>query len=108
MSNDTKSTARVVHTTDEYTIVINRGQNEGVTLGDTYLIYALGPELTDPDTGELLGQLEVVRGRAKVSHVQEKLATFETSDFYEVPGSRKIIKRDGGYGGIFAALGADR
>jgi hypothetical protein len=58
--------------------VINRGANDGVQVGDRYLVYGLGPELKDPETGEGLGQLEIVRGRAAVVHVQQRMATLRS------------------------------
>lgn len=105
MSNEEKAIAKVVHVTDEYSVVINRGSDQGTKQGDTYLIYSLGPELVDPDTSESLGILEVVRGRAIVRHVQEKISTLETIEFEETPGKRKIIKRDGGSGILSLSMG---
>lgn len=105
MSNKGKVTATVVHIIDEYKIVINRGSDQGVNVGDTYLVYAIGPDLIDPETNESLGSLEIVRGRAIVQHVQEKVATLETIEFHERPGRRKIIKRDGGSGFMTLGLG---
>jgi len=105
MSNKGKVAATVAHVIDEYKVVINRGSDQGVKVGDTYLIYAIGPDLIDPETNESLGPLEVVRGRAVVRHVQEKVSTLETIDFDETPGRRKIIKRDGGTGIMALSLG---
>jgi len=105
MSTQAKVAATVAHVIDEYQVVINRGSDQGVKVGDTYLIYAIGPDLIDPETNESLGPLEVVRGRAAVKHVQEKIATLETIEFDETPGRRKIIKRDGGSGIMALSLG---
>lgn len=105
MSNQDKLTATVAHVVDDYSVVINRGSEQGVKVGDTYLIYAIGPDLIDPETQESLGPLEVVRGRAVVRHVQEKMSTLETIEFDETPGRRKIIKRDGGSGLMALSLG---
>lgn len=105
MNEKTKSSAKVVHVLDDYRVAINRGSIDGVKIGDTYLIYSMGPELTDPDTNESLGQLEEVRGRAIVRHLQDKVATLESIDFDETPGRRKIIKRDGSFSAIALGLG---
>jgi hypothetical protein len=96
MNNQGKLAATVAHVIDDYNVVINRGVDQGVKVGDTYLIYAIGPEMIDPETDEPLGALEIVRGRAVARHVQEKFSTLETIDFDETPVRRKIIKRDGG------------
>ncbi|NIY70944.1 hypothetical protein HCZ30_00675 [Marivivens donghaensis] len=96
MTDKTKNRATVSHVPDDYRAVINRGSLHGVKAGDVYLIYSIGPELFDPDTNESLGRLEEVRGRAKVTHVQEKIATLRSIEFEETHGSRKIIRRDSG------------
>ncbi|WP_146101802.1 hypothetical protein [Rhodopila globiformis] len=59
-------------------VVIDRGAQPGVQSGDRFLMFGLGPHITDPDTGKDLGQLEIVRGRGEVVHVQENLATIRT------------------------------
>ena len=71
-------TAKVVHVTSRRQIVINRGEVDGVSLEDRYVVYKLGKQITDPETGENLGRLEHVKGRGKVIHVQERVSTLET------------------------------
>ena len=44
--------ARVVEIIDEFRVVINRGEKDGVKRGQRFMIYGLGPDLTDPDTGD--------------------------------------------------------
>lgn len=105
MNNQGKLYATVVYVIDDYKVAINRGLGQGVKVGDTYLIYAIGPELIDPETHEPLGTLEIVRGRAVVRHVQERVSTLETIEFDETPARRKIIKRDGGAGIMALSLG---
>lgn len=105
MSNQDKLSATVAHVTDEFKVAINRGSEHGVKVGDTYLIYSIGPDIIDPETEESLGSLEVVRGRATVRHVQPKISTLESIEFDETPGRRKIIKRDGGSGIMALSLG---
>lgn len=56
-------------------VVINRGSEHGVLEGMMFLIYALGDEMFDPETGEPLGQLEIVRGKGYATHVQAKMTT---------------------------------
>ena len=94
MSEESKKSAIVVHTNDDYSAVINIGSEQGVKHGDIYLIYTLGIELHDPETNSSLGNLEIVRGRARVSHVQEKMSTLDSIEFEETSGKRKIVKRD--------------
>ena len=90
--------AKVARKLDSYTFVLNRGSAQGVKVGDQYLIFCLGENISDPDTGEDLGALEVVRGRAKVVHVQEKIATLESSEKETIPGKLRKIRRKPGPG----------
>lgn len=84
--------ARVVAVIDAYRCVINWGSNDEVSLGDRFIIYGLGDTLKDPETGEDLGRLEIVRGKAKAAHVQPRLATLETYERDALPGKR-VIRR---------------
>jgi len=49
-------------------------------VNDEFVVYAEGEELTDPDTGESLGTLEIVRGRAYAKHVQKRLTTLRSRE----------------------------
>ena len=55
---------------DGDTIYINLGSEQGVAAGDTFGVYALGEEIKDPDTGEVLGADETKVGTLKVSAVK--------------------------------------
>jgi curli biogenesis system outer membrane secretion channel CsgG len=54
------------------TVTINRGEGGGVAEGDVFNVFALGEELKDPDTGEVLGREEVKVGQVKISQVNPK------------------------------------
>lgn len=101
--NDIKAAtrlAKVVHVVDPgftdgpLEVVINRGTLQGVKLGDRFLVFGIGPHLNDPDTGEDLGEIELVRGRGEVIHVQEHVATLRTLERRQIR-SAKSISRDG-------------
>lgn len=89
---DSRYFAKVVNVQDEYTVVINAGANQGVKIGDNYLIVGLGPEILDPDTNEPLERLELVRGRVSVSHVQEKISTLKSSEKEREADTKQIKK----------------
>lgn len=89
--------AKVVKQIDPQTVVINRGRSDGIKNGDRYLVYSLGEELADPDTGENLGRLEVVKGKGKVVHLQDHVAHIET---YEYEPEYTQIQRQGPFGFI--------
>jgi hypothetical protein len=83
--------ARVAYIDDSegglFRITINRGSDDGIKVGDRFLIYGLGPEISDPDTGANLGRVELVRGRGAVTHVQARMASLTSTE------RRQRIKR---------------
>ena len=84
------SVAKVLSTTQ---VVISKGSISGLKDGMRFLIYQLSDyDITDPQTGENLGKLEIVKGTGKITHVQEKIAIVESDMFRRVPPKR-IIKR---------------
>lgn len=104
MSDAYEGMAHVLHVTDEYTVTINKGKADNVKVGDKYLIFALGPELKDPDSDESLGMLEIVRGRARVVHLQDRISTLRTLETKYIPGKKKIVRRQT-RGGLLALQG---
>lgn len=84
--------AKVVKVVDKYTVVINAGADTGVRVGQNFLIVGIGEEIMDPDTNESLGPLEIVRGRARVLHVQGKISTLTSSDLEKQPDVKEIRK----------------
>jgi curli biogenesis system outer membrane secretion channel CsgG len=58
-------------------LTINRGEGGGVEVGQVWNVYALGEELTDPDTKECLGREEVRVGKARITNITPKTSTAE-------------------------------
>jgi hypothetical protein len=93
--------AKVVHIADPgfgtmnfgpLEVVINHGARQGVKVGDRFLVFGIGPRISDPDTGEDLGEIELVRGRGEVVHVQEHLATIRTLERRRLGPPRRIVR----------------
>jgi hypothetical protein len=97
MSEEENISIKVVKLLDEYKIVINKGANDGIKVGQVFLVYKEDEELFDPDTNESLGRLEIVKGKGKVIHLQAKMATIEST-------SKKIIRTSRGimFGGTMS------
>lgn len=94
MSNDYFGT--VLRINDDHTeFVINKGSAHGIHDGLKFLILELGEDILDPETGESLGVLEIVKGEAVVLHVQEKMATLISNEFITKPGTEEIIYHNG-------------
>jgi hypothetical protein len=96
--------AKIVMIQDKYTVVINAGSEKNVKVGAKFLIVGLGEIIIDPDTNEELERLEIVRGRAQVAHVQEKIATLSSSE-YERESDFKEIKKVTARGGFASFTG---
>lgn len=80
---------KVAYVVDDYKVAINAGADEGIEVGQRYLLYVLSPEeIFDPDTGESLGHLEIVKGIGKVINVQDKLSELESDTYHKF--SKKI------------------
>ena len=60
-----------VEATDLY---INAGGNDGIAVGDRFMIYRMGRALTDPVTGEILSQRRMELGSVTISHIEEKIS----------------------------------
>lgn len=98
--------AKVVKVVDKYTIVINAGINKELRVGKQFLIVGLGEAIIDPDTKESLGELEIVRGKARVTHVQERIATLSSAEYEKQPDVKEIKKvSTAGKGGLATFFG---
>lgn len=62
---------------DKRKLVINRGLNSGIALGQTFVVFERGEDVIDPATGESLGALELIKGKGHIIHVQDKMAILE-------------------------------
>lgn len=94
--------ALVAKVNDEYTLVINRGSENGVMKGDNFLVYYVDPEeLFDPETGQSLGNLEIIRGTGTAIHVQPKMTTLKSN---RVVSKGRVIRRQAG---LLAALSGE-
>ncbi|MDE2792095.1 MAG: hypothetical protein OXI81_16960 [Paracoccaceae bacterium] len=104
MEDQYANEARIAHVLSGYKFVINRGSRDGVKVGQKYLVFSLGDSILDPESGNDLGVLEIVRGRAQVTHVQEQMSTLESTDVENLPGTIKRVKRNS-TSGIWAFTG---
>lgn len=60
-------------------VVLNIGSKDGVQRGIRYLIYEMSDdEVTDPTTGESLGQVEIPKGTGRIVNVQQNMAVLES------------------------------
>lgn len=84
-----KKEKKVIKILDEYTIIINAGFKEGIKEGDTFQILdTKGNVVKDPDTGEVLGYLDLIKDTVKVTEVQEKMCFCSST---ETIGINKVL-----------------
>ena len=67
--------AKVAAIIDDTTLVLNAGSRDRVLEGMVFVIFAEHQAIEDPDSGEPLGQWEMVKARVAVTHVQERMCT---------------------------------
>ena len=72
---------KIIQVLNDYEVVINKGEEDKISRGNKFLIYYLGEEMHDPETGESLGNLEIVCGKAKVKHIQPKITTLISDEY---------------------------
>ncbi len=61
-------------------ITINRAEGAGVTIGQVWKVFALGEEITDPDTGVKLGRNETEIGTIKIVRTTATLSYSEATE----------------------------
>ena len=80
-----KIEGKVAKIVDPYTIVINKGSEDGVEEDVRFVIYELGDEIIDPVTRGSLGNFEYVKAKVKVTYTDEKYSIAETYETYPQP-----------------------
>ena len=74
-------------------IVINRGSEFGMEVGQELVMANQGETLTDPDTGAILGEEEgAVIGKIKVAKVAEKISYADVTDGEKNPAAGTVVK----------------
>lgn len=76
-------------------VVIDRGIEQGLKLGDRFLVFGRGPHIVDPHSGRDLGPLELVRGQGEVVQLQERMATIHTTGRRRAYPARGIVSTNG-------------
>ena len=68
--------ARVLTTRE---VALNRGSTDGVRSGMVFKILTpKGSEIEDPDTGEVIGSVELEKARVRVTSVQDRVSVAST------------------------------
>jgi curli biogenesis system outer membrane secretion channel CsgG len=82
----------VIKSSDSGKVIINRGTQYGVDVGQEFVVATEGEELIDPDTGEVLGKEEgKIIARLKVTKALEKLSYCELTEG-KAPQKGDVVK----------------
>jgi len=71
---------KVARILNEFQLVLNVGGKQGVKQGMAFIVYEEGDEIKDPDSGESLGKMEIVKGEMVASHVQDALCVVQSKE----------------------------
>ena len=83
----------VIKVTDRGQVIINRGSEFGVEVGQELSMTELGEEILDPDTGAILGKEEGAEiGKLKVAKVVEKMSYADIVSGEKKPPAGTIVK----------------
>jgi curli biogenesis system outer membrane secretion channel CsgG len=67
--------AKVADFSDDGTVLLNRGSNDGLKVGDVLKVFKPGKVVKDPDTGEVLGRdQDTLVGTATITWVNDRLS----------------------------------
>ena len=79
MTNKKSITGHVAKVLNSRQLVINKGQEHGVKIGMTFIVYdQKGENIKDPKTGQNLGSVKRPKVSVKIIEVEPKLAVAET------------------------------
>ena len=84
---------KIVKIIDEYQVIINGGSNHGVNISDNFQILdEKGSEVTDPETGEVIGHLDLIKDTIQVANVFEKMSICENIKTRQINVFENITK----------------
>jgi len=90
-----ETTAAAAYEGDILEVLISAGTINGVKEDMRFVLYEEGDELFDPVTSGSLGRFELVKGRAKAVHVQEKMSRVRSTQTRRVASLPSLYKGSG-------------
>ena len=70
--------------------VANLG-SDTLAAGDEVVIFEVGEEIVDPESGDSLGELELVKCRAVADHVQERIVVLSRKGEEPAPARARVL-----------------
>ena len=74
-------------------VILSVGSEHGVKENMEFVIFSESDHVYDPETGEDLGAIEIVKGRVRVCHVMDKMSRARTLTYQvHVPSLPETVK----------------
>jgi hypothetical protein len=74
-------------------VALNKGSVDGIQIGMVFKILSpKGSEITDPDTGEIIGSVELEKTSVKVTSVQDRVSVASTFRTHKVNAGGSELK----------------
>ena len=87
---------KVLRIFDDTSLLVNIGSREGLKRGNIVVVIEKGGEITDPESGESLGELELIKAELVAVDVQEKISILkvepEISQQVNLPLSAQMVR----------------
>jgi hypothetical protein len=87
---------KVLKIFDETSLLIGLGSADGVRRGDGFVVVEKGEEITDPETGESLGNFEYAKAELMAVDVQERVSVLKTGleqeALRDIPLSSRMVR----------------
>lgn len=80
-----KDIGKVVRILDDKKVIVDLGSDDKVKEGMKFVIYEQSEEIFDPDTGDSLGIIDIIKHRLKVVNVMEKMSIMESDEYTKEP-----------------------
>lgn len=97
-------TFKVIKIIDEYSLVINSGLKDGISIGDSIEIFLEGDEIVDPfNEGKVLRTLDFIKDTLEVTEVYSEFAVCKkiiTNEVHILPLFRRRFHSMSGLSGI--------
>jgi hypothetical protein len=84
---------KVLKIFDGTSLLISLGAKDGLKRGDGFVVIEKGDEVTDPESGESLGNLEYVKAELVAVDVQERVSVLMTGFVEEASGNIPLSSR---------------
>ncbi len=72
---------RIAQIISDKEVVLNVGEESGVKINMKFVIYEESDHIIDPETGNDLGALEIVKARVVVNHVMPRISRAESETY---------------------------